>query len=84
MEIIVKGRHEWHEINLQENQKMKQGMNDHTTWLIIDIVYNHAITLDLNFVCAFAIHTPSQHSTQIYIGPSSARQGSWRADDGPM
>ena len=27
---------------------------------------------------------PSQHSTLIYIGPSSARQGSWRADDGPM
>ena len=28
--------------------------------------------------------SPSQHSTLIYIGPSSARQGSWRADDGPM
>ena len=29
-------------------------------------------------------YRPSQHSTYIYIGPSMARQSSWRADDGPM
>ena len=34
--------------------------------------------------CTDVHYGPIQHSTEIYTGPLSARQGSWRADNRPL
>ena len=47
-----------------------------TVWSIsVDLIYLHQFIYNI---------APSKHSLLIYSGPLSARQGSWRADNGPL